>query len=68
MVSNLPEQERNLSEQDDKIREREMSLDGAEDDDVFDMQEGEEIVDEDEAAPHVKNVDGHRFFHHRCCC
>lgn len=67
-MSNLPEQERNLSEQDDKIREREMSLDGADDDDVFDMQEGEEIVDEDEAAPHVKNVDGHRFFHHRCCC
>lgn len=66
-MSNLPEQERNLSEQDDKIREREMSLDG-DDDDVFDMQEGEEIVDEEEAAPHVMNVDGHRFFHHRCCC
>lgn len=44
-----------------------MSLDG-DDDDVFDMQEGEEIVDEEAAAPHVKNVDGHRFFHHRCCC
>lgn len=68
-MSNLPEQERNLSEQDDKIREREMSLDGADDDgDVFDMQEGEERLDEEEAAPQVKNVDGHRFFHHRCCC
>lgn len=61
-MSNLPEQERNLSEQDVKIRDREMSLDG---DDVFDMQEDEEA---EEAAPHVKNVDGHRFLHHRGCC